>query len=482
MRPNGLHVAVGTFLICAAVLVSTAARCQAAPVTRAQVIAAANTFLEGQRLRWQKSPTLAPASAAKITLAGGHAPEPTPVTRQKGEVLAFVVELQPEGFIILSGDTDIRPILGYSFKGRFPFVESKDNALLHLVKWDLEARLTALKRLGGRADVFEQESKSSWKSYVATDQATLAAIANAEQWGPWVQTQWDQGGFYNDHCPEKLGFDCAAGCTAVAMGQILNYWKYPSSASFSSSADHYMSGAIDIDGDAASHDFPTFGELNTSLSAIAYDGSQDEIANLLFGVGIKLQTDYGILESSACQSGGAYTKGFTYGSALDGYQPDGIWATRELTAIENIKRGWPVQIGIRGPVPLIGGSHSVVCDGYNSGGEFHVNMGWGGMGTLGIVSRRYLAFLTTITWYTVLCTTSVPIKAGIRSEPIRETRSPLDMPLQQSRKTSGVLRVLMIIGRRVWLLGQVIGPTSPFHLGITTRRTIPRSGSSTDTV
>lgn len=229
-----------------------------------------------------------------------------------------------------------------------------------------------------------QSNEELWEDYASSDEGLLQTLSSATQWGPLVSTQWDQGGFYNNYCPKKYGLRCAVGCTAVSIGQIANYWKYPASTTFSGGwwpdGDRYVLGGIDIDGDAAERHFPSFAELNSLLSSINYDGDHDEIGQLLFACGIKAQTEYdlglpGFGGSGAYMKSGTYKKGLDYGSAtLRSYH--GVWPKYQNKVIENIQTGWPVQMGIYKSGDKAG--HSVIVDGYKTTGEFHLNMGWGG--------------------------------------------------------------------------------------------------------
>lgn len=329
-----------------------------------------------------------------------------------GKVLAYVTELEPEGFIITAADTDIQPILGYSFKGKFPFKDSKQNVLLHLVQWDVEARLKALSSDANEVQVVAQSNNDLWDTYTSADEDIVHPLSSSTQWPyrywcpacthrqlglgaceqcgtaveekpGWITTQWDQGGHYNDQCPLlSIGGNtrCAVGCVATSIAQIVNYWASPSSVSFSAD-DSYISrgnaGSIDIDGDSTQRDFPDFGELNAALSTINYSGNNAEEAYLCFAAGIKAHMDYGS-QSGTILSSGVYRDGFDYGSAQVKYQSGNLWSSYEDKVIENIKDGWPVQIGIQESGRR--GGHSVIVDGYKTTGDLHfwINYGWGG--------------------------------------------------------------------------------------------------------
>ncbi|MCP5048037.1 MAG: hypothetical protein GY940_12765 [bacterium] len=61
-----------------------------------------------------------------------------------GEVLFYVLQLAPEGFMVVSPDTDIQPVIAYSYYGHFPMEDSADNTLLQMLKSDMRSRLAAI--------------------------------------------------------------------------------------------------------------------------------------------------------------------------------------------------------------------------------------------------------------------------------------------------------------------------------------------------
>ena len=156
-----------------------------------------------------------------------------------GKILAYVTELEPEGFIITSADDKIRPIIGYSFQGKFPFEDSKQNVLLHLVQWDMEARSKALNSKRSEIMSLAQSNTNSWETYTSdSSKSVQIAASSSTLWDSLITTQWYQGGHYEEKCPlETIGGTsrCAVGCVAISTAQILNYWKYPSSLSFNNS-------------------------------------------------------------------------------------------------------------------------------------------------------------------------------------------------------------------------------------------------------
>jgi len=319
----------------------------------------------------------------------------SPILGEKGTAVAYVVEPEPEGFVIIAGDDDISPLLGYSSTGDFPFKDSSDNALLHLVQWDMEARLATLSSATDESESLAESNSLLWEQYLSNDPQLPSGPVPSTTYGPWLDTNWHQGGRYNNKCPYKIpyvpGWRRPVGCVATAMAQIINYWQFPSSVSFSSEpwpdGDGYSKNGISFDEDASKYGFPTFAELESALAVINYDDGDEEVAFLNFAAGVKLQMSYGGIGSGSGANTGdvasALRNSFSFASAIRRSKISGLWNEYRSEAIDDLKAGWPLQIAIHKSGGWDG--HSVIVDGYRDTDEyFHVNFGWGN---------------TTTTWY-----------------------------------------------------------------------------------
>jgi len=299
------------------------------------------------------------------------------IKNERGAVIAYIHALSTEGFIITSADDNVRPILGYSFKGQFNFEDSADNVLLHLIKGDVEARLKVLRLDNEDVKKRIATNIAQWTHYRSgVQRQPMTVMAASQEWGPWIKTNWYQSGHYNDYVPRDPaeGLKSHVGCTATSMAQIINYWKFPSSIKLFDSERYESKGKngwIWIPDDAGIEDFPTFQELNDALSIMNYNNDPDEEGYLSFVTGIKLHMNYSSDGSSAWRPI-AYLEGFGYGSAETGRG----WTSKiKDVVIANMKAGWPVQMAIYSE----DSGHSVILDGYNSDDFFHVNLGWPGL-------------------------------------------------------------------------------------------------------
>jgi hypothetical protein len=308
---------------------------------------------------------LTPASARTVT-------EVSTLFGEQSQPLAYVISLSPKGYVVISPDTDIRPVIAYSANGKFPFEESKENVLLHLVKWDMKNRLDALPVL---SENFKEKNSNAWDMYLAGSEILLEESSDTNQWGPWITTTWHQHYPYNKYCPidPETGDRSVVGCTATAAAQIIDYWKYPTSLSFDE-YDRYATDTrgIKIDEDHDLYDFPSFEALNQMLFEIDYN-NEDDISALNFAVGISVRMDYTSTASSSSLSVSDLVSKFGYSSAADYYGTSAVF----YDVLQNdMKRGNPAWVHVFESDSDEPG-HAIVVDGYKDTGEYHVNFGWG---------------------------------------------------------------------------------------------------------
>ena len=204
-----------------------------------------------------------------------------------------------------------------------------------------------------------------------------------------LKSEWDQGYPYNMLCPRDPlnGYAyCAAGCPAVAMGQIINYLRTTQGTRFDDGDDYhhdYVGRVYDIDDDWETLQFPSFPKLNVMLDSVdATFERGDELSDTLkaaviFACGTACTqiytSDMGSGTFFVDQAFAAYKRfGFT-DCKLFRDPTDEMY---ELL-ISNLEAGYPAHLAVENPEGTVG--HNVVVDGYReSDGKFHINFGWGG--------------------------------------------------------------------------------------------------------
>ena len=118
------------------------------------------------------------------------------------------------GFVIVSRDDRFTPVLAYS-RGKFESDRHSDG-----FNWWLSATVSSMEAMLASGEVALSPAKASSFSVVE----------------PLVTTEWGQETMpYYVYTPEIGSVKCAVGCAALSIAEILNYHKYPESASFSGS-------------------------------------------------------------------------------------------------------------------------------------------------------------------------------------------------------------------------------------------------------
>ncbi len=107
------------------------------------------------------------ATAVAITHASerGAALDVTTVTPYpSGRPLFYVAALAPVGFVIVAGDSDLPPVVGYSFQNNFPNEWPALDAMVSLLSTDLETRLAQVPLLP--AERFDAR-RAEWRRLAA---------------------------------------------------------------------------------------------------------------------------------------------------------------------------------------------------------------------------------------------------------------------------------------------------------------------------
>jgi hypothetical protein len=359
---------------------------RAGPVSVEQAQKAADTFLRVQDAR--QGNEIMPFSVQgepKLPFRAYAASGLREIRDDDGMVLAYITELEPCGFIATSADTDITPIVAYSFKNSFPGGEDPKNPLYRLLKADLKLRVQAV------AEFDESKTKGNkelWNFYANNDtQNSLRDVfqqwpeENTTSTGGWLESTWHQAEPYNAFCPlDPVDANRTyVGCVATALAQVVHYHRQ-CNVSFEEYDSFTTFSGISIDKDSEIYDFPSFEELNELLAALRLKYSRQiepndtDAAALSFASGVAVEMDYTSEGSGAspydARDALRHKFGF-YSAEMTG----GLSHEFSTVLRENMINRLPVLLAIS---PSDGyGGHALVCDGYNTNGEYHLNFGWG---------------------------------------------------------------------------------------------------------
>lgn len=309
----------------------------------------------------------------------------TITSRGTESLLAYVFELHPQGYVVTSADTDLPPVIAYSYANSCRSSSDESSPLIDMVRADMTARTGNLHLL---PEEYRETNREEWR-----DLTSGAANSDPlEQWPPegssptegWLRENWTQGSPYNMYCPLDLTTNnrSVAGCPAVAMGSILNFLECTNGTRFDDNDDYYhnYNEYYWIDDDYLTRDFPSWPELNILLDTLEAHYASNHITD----------SDKGAIvyaSGAACKQ--VYTSSIsgTFGveQAFDAYIRFGFSECEllyddadslYLRMADNMMDAMPMHLAIIDEVPQYG--HNVVVDGYNTDEFFHINFGWGG--------------------------------------------------------------------------------------------------------
>ncbi len=340
-------------------------------------------FLRTRAAQRPQGPGTLSASGEKRSASILAADTPRAIRADDGTLLAYVTELKPRGYVVTAADTQISPIVAYSLRSPFPVETDGMHPLSRLLKEDLLQRVVALR---GSDSAAAAKNLARWNRYASGSGQDDEVF---QQWpapgatstGGWLETTWHQDEPFNAFCPLDPvdGLRSYVGCVATAMAQVVHYHRR-AGASFNAVDAYTTPAGIDVDADGDRYDFPSFAELNDALTEVRFkylmgsDLDDTDMAALSAACGFATLMDY------SSEGSGAYTVnlqaallekfGFHSADLVGGL-------SREFLAVlhENLANQLPVIFGIGYPVD--GGGHIIVCDGFNTDGQYHLNFGWG---------------------------------------------------------------------------------------------------------
>lgn len=145
------------------------------------------------------------------------------VSTQDGQPAFYVFTNKGKGFVIVSADDRMRPILGYS--GDNIFNSKNINPNLNTFFYNY---VSAYEYVVDNNLERSSHAKEDWDCLKSTGKLSYNRKGNTVK--PLVTTTWNQSDIYNSMCPEDpagFGGHAKYGCVANAMAQIMNYWEWP---------------------------------------------------------------------------------------------------------------------------------------------------------------------------------------------------------------------------------------------------------------
>ncbi len=290
----------------------------------------------------------------------------------------YVFNIDGGGFVVVSAEEKVKPVLAYSEKGSFDADNMADGFEFTVSKYQEEINYVRKNNIEATADIIKE-----WKLVETKGRITEAKNKSV----PYLMTStWNQNYPYNSLCPEDTaghGGHVYAGCVATAMSQVMNYWGHPAQGSGSYSYEPY-NWSYDV-----IYTYPeqtaNFGEtyyhfenMPDYLDSLSTEDEIYNIALLQWHCGISVEMMYSPQGSGAYSSDVPFAAnhyfGYNYADLLDmWYYDNEEWAE---ALKEELDKGRPMYYS--GQDDEGRGGHAYVCDGYDENNFFHFNWGWGG--------------------------------------------------------------------------------------------------------
>lgn len=281
-----------------------------------------------------------------------------------------------EGYIVVSSDDQITPVLAYSFEGPFNidnmspgraaymnyYSESNDYAASNQVPKAAESRKQWLELLN--FDPMQRATRD-----VETSPILLDGIV------------WEQGWPFNSQCPTVTGANSSfnghapVGCVATATCMVMKYWNWPATGNGVATHSSWFNGG---------HGNITINFANQTYNWYAVKDNPGTTENADLG---KICYHVGVAVKMNWQADGSGTQTEYVASGLKNYfrySTDIDYVTKSSYSDANWNALIKAQIDQRYPVVYSGLSttsgHAWDCDGYQVNGtttKFHMKWGWG---------------------------------------------------------------------------------------------------------
>ena len=284
--------------------------------------------------------------------------------RDDGSIYAAVLHFD-HGFLILSAEDAVMPVLAYGFTDDIDVENLAPGASFLLAQYKDE--IAFARRTQQPAN---ERIQNAWKELRNPSRATMTETIIA----PLVTAKWNQNKYYNYYSPRDSespgGYDGKVpnGCVAVAMSQIMYYYRYPESGT-GSHTNHSSYGNFHVN----------FGQQHYCYEAMAdkLNFYNNEVAKLIFHAATSVDMGYG------ADGSGAYSHDVPNAmSTYFRYNNDSQYRQKHDFSDSTWRQMLKADLNVARPLYYSGysesGGHAFICDGYNSDDYFHFNFGWGG--------------------------------------------------------------------------------------------------------
>ncbi len=276
--------------------------------------------------------------------------------QQDAATYTYVVNYQPEGWVLLSADDRVEPILAYSNEGHFDIEEVQTLPFYFWFEgYKVQIEQIIVSKTGSR--------NPNWDH--------IPAALKSKAVDPLIKMRWNQNAGWNQFCPADPsgpGGRTYAGCVAVATALNMSVYKHPNKG-YGSKTYTSSYGVLTAN----------YGETNYRWDLVHPTTANEHSALILFHLGVAVNMSYG------SDGSGAYSRNvpaaiksyFDYSNdatllSKSNYS-DNEWIKLMM---DELQAGRPVYYAGDGNNNEAG--HAFNLDGTDGINKFHFNWGWGG--------------------------------------------------------------------------------------------------------
>lgn len=356
----------------------------------------------------EKEPQIVSLSASRVQSASTQNVTPE-------EPAYYIFNYPDGGWVIISGDDCLNPILGYSRTGSFQGGTLNDN-LQYWMNGITEtvdyARSNGLKP---SAEVVRR-----WKFV-----ESISTKADAGEEKILKTAAWDQYKPFNDKCPVVNGESSrsVSGCVATAMSILMRYHEYPEHGTGTIGGYTTTNTNTFISQYSIEDHYYDWSEM--PATSYGYGGSwsvqqSEQVAQLVHDAGVAVEMNYSSSGSSTVTSliPRALGDHFGYSKSMQCIPRSTMSLDAWFDKIrQSIKEGNPILYAGHDK----DGGHSFICDGYSTtdGNMIHINWGWSGSHngffTLDLVVPGFQAY--SYSQYAIFGAVPDPEGTSVISEP-----------------------------------------------------------------
>ena len=304
----------------------------------------------------------------------------------KGVPALYFFNVADKGFVVVSGCTAARPVVGFSDEG----VLDNTNFPPNMMAW-MEGYAGMVIAAQNEGVEPSDDVAAEWKQY---DQEGGLGFGATKANLKLMTEKWGQGNTryptYNLYCPLLGDRYCVAGCVPTAMAQVMHYWQFPKVGSGSKG---YRDKYLDENGNVCqrslvsinfSQTFYDYANMPDKLTSTSDSVEIKASALLMFHAGVAIDANYGVSGTSAStpSAPNVMERYFKYkrGNYINRLSyVDTNWMSLIRSELDSHR-----PVIYRGSSPSGGGEdasgHAFVCHGYRSDNPnfFSFNWGWNG--------------------------------------------------------------------------------------------------------